>query len=73
MHYSDIINGLIGKEKALEFALWALGDEFRDFRRDEVWIVWNFRHGDKLKLHANGMINVDIPKMIEIWKKDTKQ
>ncbi len=73
MGISDLIERTIGKEKAIEFAIWAFSDEYADLLLGEFHLIWNYRHGEKLKLHGNGLINVDIPKMIEIWEKETKR
>jgi hypothetical protein len=69
----DLVRRELSPEKAIEFALWAFGDQYEDLFNDEFRLVWNFRHEDKLKLHGNGRPDVDLPKMIEIWKRETKQ
>lgn len=70
-HPRDIIEKLIGHQQAEIFAEWAWGENYRSmvFTQNAVaW--WNERHGDKLEIHANNRPKDDIPKMIELWKKE---
>jgi hypothetical protein len=69
VHHRDIVELLIGEENAPLFAEWAWGPNFKTLVGKELCEEWNKLHGNDLTIYMNGKLNKDIPKMIEIWKK----
>jgi len=66
----DVVENYLNQEQAEEFAFWAFGNDFKNFSHQEVFLEkWNELHGDLLFIYGYGMINEDIPKMIQIWQK----
>lgn len=50
------------------FGLWAFGEKFKDLDHSLLFMkAWNEIHGDKLTLTQDGIIQHDIPKMVEMW------
>lgn len=68
MHLRDVVEEHLG-DKSEEFAQWAFGKFYKDFGHPLNFMdSWNDLHGDKMTLELNGFMEIDIPKMIEIWK-----
>ncbi len=64
-----IIEYYISYAESEVFAEWAWGKEFRDLNYDEFYQEWNRLHSDLLTIYPDGSIEIDIPKMIDFWKK----
>ncbi len=63
----DIVRFYLKEEKIDAFALWAFGEDFEALYLSELFDRWNDRHSELLELSADGMLYVDIKKMIDIW------
>lgn len=58
-------------EKIDDFGLWAFGDGYKEFDHSYDFLkAWNQLHGKDLMLEDEGVPGEDIPKMIELWKKE---
>lgn len=68
----EIIEQHIGKDAEI-FARWAWGENFETMPiyGDAPVEIWNKLHGDKLNIDRESRPIDDIPKMIELWKKET--
>ncbi len=67
----QIITDLIGDEEAEKFAEWAWGKDYQEIVYSEKAVPrWNQLHGDKLEIHENGALVIDIPKMVDLWKNE---
>ncbi len=64
-----IIEYYISIEESEVFAEWAWGKEFRDLFYEELYQEWNRLHSDLLIINPDGYPEIDIPKMIDFWKK----
>lgn len=53
------------------FGEWAFGPSFKDMTHTLQFMeAWNERHGKKFILSEDGIIEYDLPKMIEMWQED---
>jgi len=50
------------------FCEWAFGKGFDKIGVGSGPAKWNARHIDKLEIHYNGEVRVDMEKMIALWK-----
>ncbi len=56
------------KEEADMFALWAFGEHYRDLNDSlEFLESWNALHAE-LNLHPDGLIALDAPLMIDLYR-----
>jgi len=53
------------------FGLWAFGEGWHDMTMYETMERWNERHGGLLLLHGDGCIQLDLERMIDVWKEQT--
>lgn len=61
-------------ENSVEFAKWAFGEDFLEIARGEGFLeAWNILHGDVLYLEISGRLNLDIPKMIQLWRESKSE
>ena len=51
------------------FARWAFGDNFHELDHSLKFMEsWNEIHGDDFLLRQDGIIEHDVPKMIQMWR-----
>ena len=64
----DLAQEFVGKEKVDDFALWAFGEDYVDFK-DMITFAdaWNQRHSHLLKIDHSSPIVYDMIKMTELW------
>lgn len=73
MNIGDIFRIFLEDEKAQECAKWAFGERCDEFTRTKQFLnAWNQLHGKEVFLNGSGRPFDDIPKMIELWKKETE-
>lgn len=65
----DIVVEQIG-DRAEEFAEWAFGENYNITLQSNLFLEWNNRHSHHMVLKGGSRPVDDIPKMIEIWKKE---
>lgn len=57
------------EEEINSFGEWAFGPSFKDMIHTLQFMeAWNERHGKKFILSASGIVEYDLPKMIDLWK-----
>ena len=66
----NLVQRELGMENADIFSEWAFGPGFREITLGEIPNAWNNLHGDKLIIHDNGRPDIDLLKMIEIWREN---
>lgn len=71
MHIKDLIEEHLNEEDSEKFAEWAWGEKYKEINLvgNQPVDLWNKRHGFHLEIFCHGQPYIDIPKMIEIWKK----
>ncbi|CAB4132271.1 hypothetical protein UFOVP256_10 [uncultured Caudovirales phage] len=65
----ELVEEIVGEERACDFAAWAFGEEFYDF--DEMMMfadAWNERHSDLYTIDPASPIVYDVIKMTELWR-----
>ena len=72
MFIRNMLESVLGNEKAYEFALWAFGEGFEEIPQIELGERWNELHKDEFFIFPNGNVEKDLLKMIELWEKHTK-
>ena len=57
------------EEELEDFALWAFGENFQELDHSLKFMeAWNEIHGDDFLLRQDGVIEFDVPKMIQMWR-----
>lgn len=71
----DLIVEYLNEEDCEAFAEWAWGESFKEINYvgNEPIDLWNKKHGMELEIFPYGQPYIDIPKMIDIWKKEKLQ
>lgn len=63
-----LVNQYLSEIDSEIFARWAFGEDYRLLNNDAFLKNWNSLHGDSLILSQYGKPDVDIIKMIDLWK-----
>lgn len=71
-HIKDIIDYYLEDDPIdfEDFIEWAAGKGWRAIAPSNLWKAWNDLHSDLLELSTEGNPYDDIPKMIDLWKKN---
>jgi hypothetical protein len=70
----DRFSHYISDEKELEeFAQWAFGPYYRELDQTINFMeTWNHLHSDLFKLEPDGIIEIDMPMIVQAWKDSNK-
>jgi hypothetical protein len=72
MGLQGFIEQHLSNKETEEFATWAIGDKFKQYKVHDWPPIWNEKHGHLFKIDKNNSPWKDLPKMIEIWKNYAK-
>ena len=52
-----------------DFCTWGFGEDYRKIKTSlQIMNAWNHTNGHLLKLNPDGLLQVDVPKMLFLWR-----
>lgn len=67
--FRGMVIDLTSEEEAERFGLWAFGEEYKVLDGSlRFMAAWNENHSDLLELKSDGYIEIDLPKMVDLWR-----
>jgi hypothetical protein len=64
----DMIVDITSEDEAEKFGAWAFGEGYEILDHSLLFLAaWNKNHSDLLELKEDGWIEIDLPRMVDLW------